>query len=126
MFNKEINKSNVKKTETIIGKSIKVKGNFHGQGNIIIDGEVEGDIKTDGDLFAGENSVILANIIAKNANISGKIKGNIKVSGYLEVSAKANIKGDISAKELSVAKGAIINGNCEMLIKEANNQKINT
>ena len=46
MFNKENNSDLIKNAETIIGQSIKVKGNFHGQGNMIIEGSVEGSIKT--------------------------------------------------------------------------------
>ena len=35
MFNKENKLEKIKDAETIIGPSIKVKGNFHGKGNIV-------------------------------------------------------------------------------------------
>ena len=46
MFNKENKLEKFKDAETIIGASIKVKGNFQGQGNIIIEGSLEGSLKT--------------------------------------------------------------------------------
>ena len=113
MFNKNENE-NIKEAETIIGPSIKVKGNFHGQGNIIIEGEIEGSIKTNNYLLVGEKSKISANVEAKNAKINGKITGNIQITEYLEIGSSATINGNISAKILSVDKGAILNGKCSM------------
>lgn len=110
MFNKENENINIKEAETIIGPSIKVKGNFHGQGNIIIEGQVEGSIKTNGFLLIGNKSVISANIEAKNAKVNGLVSGNLKIDGYLEIGNTANIKGDMEAKSISIGKGAQING----------------
>ena len=114
MFNKETKEINSKEAETIIGPQIKVKGNFHGQGNIIIEGMVEGDVKTTNFLLIDNKAVITANIEAKDAKISGEVKGNIKVQGYLEIGATAKIIGDIEANEISVERGGTINGNCTM------------
>ena len=122
MFNKK-NDENIKEAETIIGPSIKVKGNFHGQGNIIIEGKVEGSVKTNNYLLVGEKSIISANIEAKNAKINGKVTGNIQIGEYLEIGSTSIINGDVNTKILSIAKGAIINGNCSMGRQEENNEK---
>lgn len=110
MFNKESKNINIKEAETVIGPSIKVKGNFHGQGNIIIEGQVEGSVKTNAFLLIGNKSVITANIEAKNSKVGGIITGNIKIDEYLEIGPTANIKGDIETKSISINKGAVING----------------
>ncbi|MCK5511085.1 polymer-forming cytoskeletal protein [Candidatus Parcubacteria bacterium] len=122
MFNKD-NNENIKEAETVIGPSIKVKGNFHGQGNIIIEGEVEGSVKTDNYLLVGEKSIITANVKAKNAKINGKVTGNIQIDEYLEIGSTAIITGDINAKILSIAKGARLNGKCSMNGQEINIEK---
>ncbi len=114
MFNKDQKEFDVKEAETIIGPSVKVKGNFTGQGNIIIEGEVEGNVKTNKFLLVGNRAVIAATIDASEAKIGGTINGNITVKGYLEVTASARINGDISASEISVERGAMINGKCNM------------
>ena len=104
----------LKNAETIIGESIKVKGNFHGEGNMIIEGEVEGSIKTNSFLLIGSKSLITAAVEAKDAKISGNITGNVLVHGYLEIMASAKITGDISAALLSIEKGALVNGQIKM------------
>lgn len=120
MFTKANESAGFKEAETIIGPSVKIKGEFHCQGNMIIDGIVEGNIKTEGDLYVGEKAVINADISSKNAKISGKIMGNLNISGYLEITSSAKITGDIDTLTLSIAKGAYINGNYKMNNSEKN------
>ncbi|MFZ2310162.1 MAG: polymer-forming cytoskeletal protein [Patescibacteria group bacterium] len=110
MFNKDNKTEKFKDAETIIGASIKVKGNFVGQGNIVIEGHLEGSIKTEADLFVGEKARIVANIEASQATINGEIKGNLKIHDYLAVGSAAKIFGDVIYSEISIEKGAVING----------------
>ena len=114
----EDTQSAIKSAETIIGESIKVKGNFHGEGNIIIEGVVDGSVKTNNFLLIGTKAKIAASVEAKDAKVAGVVSGNVKVSGYLEIKASAKITGDVSADQLSIEKGAIINGNIVMGKKE--------
>lgn len=110
MFNKDNKAEKFKDAETIIGASIKVKGNFVGQGNIVIEGHLEGSIRTEADLFVGEKAKIVANIEASQATVNGEVKGNLKIHDYLAIGSAAKIFGDIVYSEISIEKGAIING----------------
>ena len=110
MFNKDNRSEKFKDAETIIGGSIKVIGNFHGQGNIVIDGHLEGSLKTNASLFIGEKAKIVADIEAQDAIINGEVYGQIKVKKYLSLGATAKIFGDIEYSEISVQHGATING----------------
>lgn len=124
MFKKEEEVStNYKEAETIIGKSVKVKGNFHGDGNIVIEGEVEGSVKTNNYLLVGSKSKITASISAKNAKIGGQVQGNINIDGYLEIVASAKIDGDVLAAQISIEKGAVLNGQVKMSKQEEGHQK---
>lgn len=114
MFKKDSSELKPKEAETIIGPSVKVKGNFHGQGDMIIEGIVDGSIKTKSNLYVGDKAKITASVEAKEAHIAGEIKGNIKVKGYLEIKSSAKILGDIEASLLSIGRGARLNGNCTM------------
>lgn len=110
MFNKENKLEKFKDAETIIGPSIKVKGNFQGKGDIVIEGMIEGSVKTAASLFVGNDAKVVANIEAGDASIHGQIHGNIKSDGYLAIGENAKIFGDIQYKEISIEKGAVING----------------
>lgn len=115
MFSQEKTTANTKDgVETIVGPSLKVKGNFKGKGNIIVEGEVDGNLKTEGYVYIGDKAKITANIEAKTARIGGMVTGNVKTKEHLEIVKSARINGDIECGSLSVEKGAQINGKCNM------------
>lgn len=101
-------------TETVIGPSVKVEGDFVTEGNVIVEGMICGTIKTSRNLKVGPKSRIFANISAENALISGEIQGNLKISDRLELTSTAKIFGDIKVGTLIIAAGSILNGKCQM------------
>lgn len=110
MFNKDNKPEKFKDAETIIGASIKVKGNFYGEGNIVVEGQLEGSIKTDANLLIGDKAKVVANIEASDAIINGEVRGSLKIHQYLALGPTAKIIGDVNYSEISIEKGAIING----------------
>lgn len=121
MFNKDNKPEKFKDAETIIGASIKVKGNFHGEGNIVVEGQLEGNLRTDANLFIGDHARVIADIEANDAIINGEVKGSLKIHQYLALGPTAKVIGDINYCEISIEKGAIING---QIIYVSNNGKI--
>jgi cytoskeletal protein CcmA (bactofilin family) len=101
-------------TDTIIGPSVKVEGDFVTEGNIIIEGTICGTIKTSQNLKVGPSSKIFANVWADNALVAGEIQGNINIANKLELTASAKIFGDVKTAVLSIASGATVNGKCQM------------
>jgi len=114
MFNKQSQGGELNEFETIIGPSVKVKGDFNCQGNIIVEGEVQGNLKTNGNLEVGNKAKITANVEAKEAKIGGEVAGNVKIKGFLDITGTAKIFGDLEAASLSIERGAIFNGKCAM------------
>jgi len=106
--------ANPTQAETVIGPSVKVDGQFKGEGNIIIKGEVKGSVKTKQHLEVGDKAVVKANIEAESAEIAGQVIGNLKIKSSLKVNASAHILGDIFAKEIEVSAGARIQGQINM------------
>lgn len=125
MFGKENKLEKFKDAETIIGASIKVKGNFQGQGDIIVEGAIEGSLKTDANIFIGDKAKVTANLESKDAVVNGEIRGNIKAKNYLAIGGTAKIFGDVQYGELSVEKGALINGQLLMLTNESRHNEKN-
>jgi cytoskeletal protein CcmA (bactofilin family) len=104
----------INETDTIIGPSVKVEGDFVTEGNIIIEGIVCGTVKTAKNLKVGPTSKIFANVWAENALIAGEIQGNLNIVGKLEITPTAKIFGDIKTSIISISSGAIINGKIQM------------
>lgn len=96
--------------ETFIGPSVKLEGNFTGDGDVVIEGMLIGNLTTKGDVRVGANAMIEAEVRAKNATIAGKLKGNLTVSNNLKLTGTSNISGDIKAMTLAIDEGAVING----------------
>lgn len=100
--------------ETVVGPSVKIQGDFNSEGNIRIEGQVHGTVKTTKNVFVGESASITADILAGNCVIAGVVQGNIKVSGNLTLSKTAQLSGDITCAVLAVEDGATFNGKCSM------------
>ncbi len=117
MFNRE--EGDAHAVETIIGPSVKVEGNFVGSGNVVVEGVVNGSIKTTKDLRVGEQAKIKADVDAANVIVAGEIHGNVRTGGRLELAASAKVFGNVEASVLSVAQGAVLNGKCMMVKQDA-------
>lgn len=109
--------------ETIVGPSVKVEGDFNSQGNVLIQGIVSGNVKTEKYLQVEEGAKIMANVQAESCKISGEVQGNIRAKSSLELTPTAHVVGDIEAKTLIVAPGAILHGKCSMLAGAADEGK---
>ena len=99
---------------TVISKGVKIEGKLSCSGNIRLDGEVQGDISSQGVVIVGENGKVNGQINADNITIGGKVTGTVKAKDKVVLEAKANLKGDITTKTLIVESGAVFNGNSKM------------
>ncbi len=123
MFNKNQAIVNNKSIETIIGPSVRVEGDFKGEGDLIIEGILVGSLQTKNNLKIGENAVVEAGIKANNAFISGKVKGNLVIKGKLEITGTAIILGDIKTQLISIESGAIIQGSVTMPVNDVSKEE---
>ncbi len=99
--------------ESIIGPSVKIKGDFSSHGDIQIEGALDGSLSTSGDIKVGKDAKIQANVTANNIFISGTIQGTIKATTAI-LSNTARIVGDIETKNITIEDGALFNGKCSM------------
>lgn len=104
--------NNDNEIETIIGPSVQVEGNFVANGDILIEGTVSGNIKTEKNLRIGQEAKIFADISAANAVIAGEVQGNVMIKDGLELTGTAKIFGDIKTNTIVIAHGAIMQGRC--------------
>ncbi|MDD5692886.1 MAG: polymer-forming cytoskeletal protein [Patescibacteria group bacterium] len=103
--------------ETIVGTSVKLKGNLKSDGDITIDGSVNGEIKTKGAVNIGSNAHVIANVKAKKISVAGTVQGNIEATERLTITETGRIYGDIIANVLSISAGAIFTGKSTMMEK---------
>ncbi|HVY68082.1 MAG TPA: polymer-forming cytoskeletal protein [Patescibacteria group bacterium] len=100
--------------ETVVGPSVKIQGDLNSEGNIKIEGQVSGKVKTSQSVFVIPGAKITADVLAGNAMVGGEIQGNLKIAGHLILQSTAKIAGDISCSVLRVEDGAQFTGKCSM------------
>jgi cytoskeletal protein CcmA (bactofilin family) len=106
--------SEVKALNTI-AQDTKIKGNIESNGDIRIDGILEGDLDCKGRVVVGPESRVSGTIRCSNAEIMGFVKGEIVVKELLSLKASATITGNLTMGKLSVEPGARFVGHCKML-----------
>ena len=100
---------------TLIGKSVAIKGEVWCDGDLYIDGQVEGTIDPKGNrLTIGPNGRVKANVIARALVVQGKLEGNIQASERVDLKQSAIVVGDIVTRRISIEEGAHIKGSVDI------------
>lgn len=99
--------------DTIIAEQTQLEGEIITPGDIYIGGVISGQIKAK-NIQLGPSAKIEANVEAENIVINGEVKGAIKAKEKLEITETGKMMGDIDIKILSIASGAVFDGQCNM------------
>ncbi|WP_026474357.1 bactofilin family protein [Alkaliflexus imshenetskii] len=102
------------KLPNMIGPGTKIVGNIETNGDIRIDGNIEGNINSKGKVVIGNNGFVKGEIVCSNAEIAGTLNGKATVSELLSLKASSKVNGDIKSGKLSIEPGAIFSGTCTM------------
>jgi cytoskeletal protein CcmA (bactofilin family) len=105
---------------SLIGTNITVTGNIEASVDLMIEGQVNGDVRCN-TLVLGENSTIKGNIFAERTRVSGVVEGSIDTKD-LAIEATGNVMGDVSYTRLKIATGGTVDGS--MHLKRENDQKL--
>ena len=98
----------------LIGSGTTVNGDVMCDGDIRVDGKLNGSIKTKGKVVVGSTGLIDGDVECKNAEVSGELKAKITVSELLVLKAQAKLEGDIVTNKLAIEPGAAFTGHCSM------------
>lgn len=99
---------------TVIGAGTIIEGNMKASASARIDGEINGDIASDGTIIVGVEGKVKGNIVATDVTIAGSVSGNVTVTGKIELAAKGQLIGDIKTGTLVIDENAVFQGKCTM------------
>lgn len=99
---------------TIISLGVKIEGKVKSNGNIRVEGQIEGDIMSQGSIVIGGNGEVNGQVNADVISIAGSVTGTVKAKNRLTIEEKGNLKGDIFTRTLIVKEGAQFDGKCKM------------
>ncbi|MHA3770020.1 bactofilin family protein [Verrucomicrobiota bacterium sgz303538] len=100
--------------KNLLSADVEIKGSIKFQNDLTIDGKVEGEIASPGNLTVGENAEIRGEIKTKSVTVHGKVHGNITVEERCELKARAVLHGDLKASRLVIEDGATFVGKSEV------------
>jgi cytoskeletal protein CcmA (bactofilin family) len=95
-------------TLSFIGSEVTITGNISGEGDIHLDGVIDGDVRCRS-LILGSGGRIRGNIEADKATIAGAVEGTVSAT-TLTIEKSARVKGDLSYDSVSMETGAQVDG----------------
>lgn len=98
---------------SIVSADLTITGDLVSDGEVQIDGAVNGDIKTT-TLLIGESAHIRGEIHAKRIRVHGRVDGQISAHS-VTLAKTAHVSGDIIHEDLSIEKGAFLEGHCKRM-----------
>ncbi|MHA1164848.1 MAG: bactofilin family protein [Alphaproteobacteria bacterium] len=104
MVMRELENSNC----SVIGEDLIIQGNVTCSRDLMIEGQVEGDISCVS-LLVGKSGDITGNIATDDLLIEGRVHGMIK-SDNVELKNGCTLEGDIAAQTLAMDHGAVFTG----------------
>lgn len=100
--------------DTLIGKEISAEGTLDSEGDIQVNGQFQGEIKSNGDVIVAEHAKVKADITATNVYVAGEVDGNIAATERLEILETGRVNGNVASQALSIEPGGILKGSSTM------------
>jgi cytoskeletal protein CcmA (bactofilin family) len=99
---------------THIAPGSRIQGELTGPTELLIEGEVEGEIRTDSVVVIGAEGLVQGPVTAQTVRVSGRVVGNVQASERVEIAPAGSLEGDIAAPRVVIAEGAFFKGRVEM------------
>jgi cytoskeletal protein CcmA (bactofilin family) len=110
--------SGTAQNEARIGLGTRIVGRVSGDGNLVVEGHVEGEISVRGDLTIDSGGSVVSNVDAHAVVVAGSLEGDVNASGTVAVRAGARVRGDLRGTEVTLEEGAQFAGrlDCEFTL----------
>lgn len=94
----------------VLGRGLRVRGRVHGEGDLRIEAQVEGDVTVTGALELGAGAEVRGGVSAQSVTISGLLDGDVHSRGEVVVTSTGSLRGDIDADGLVLEEGGQFHG----------------
>ena len=100
-----------KPAASVLSSDLHITGNLRTTGDIMIEGQVEGDIRAHL-LTVGESAVIKGEVTADDVVVNGRIVGRVR-GLKVRLASSARVEGDIIHKTIAIESGAHFEGSVQ-------------
>ena len=109
---------------SILGPELKIDGDIDVKGDLLIYGQVTGNVTSQGTINSAKNSLVEGNISAKNASIHGTVKGDLNINNKVLLGRGSHLEGNLQATIITIEEGAKFDGMCHMIQENTEDKKI--
>ena len=99
---------------SVLGPTLRFRGELSAQEDLIIQGSVEGSITHTQSLTVGTDGSMKGDIRARVIVIDGKVEGDLYATESVSIRATAKVKGNVFAPRVAITEGAFFQGQIEM------------
>jgi cytoskeletal protein CcmA (bactofilin family) len=112
-----------KQTGTLIGSKVKFKGELTGEGELTVQGQVEGTISfSNGELVVDKGGKVKADVEARVVQIEGELTGTVSCTELIALKATADAKGTLQAPRIVLEDGCKFTGDLDTESTQASSQ----
>jgi cytoskeletal protein CcmA (bactofilin family) len=97
-----------------LSSGVSIKGKVTFGSELVIDGEVEGDITSEGTLTVGEHGKVTGDIQVGSITVEGAVEGDILATDRCALRAGGILQGNVEAPRFAVDETASFNGNASI------------
>jgi cytoskeletal protein CcmA (bactofilin family) len=102
---------------SIISASLRIVGDLVSEGDVQVDGLIEGDVNARS-LTVSEGAAVKGQISAQKVLIRGEVHGQVTAEA-VELGRSARVIGDIVHADLTIESGAFLEGHCRHMERPA-------
>lgn len=96
----------VEAVESVLGRGARVRGRVGGDGDLRVEGQVEGDVRISGQLAIEEGGAVTGDVEASAVVIGGALTGDVSARGAVTIRAGAKVEGALGGAEVVLEEGA--------------------
>ena len=116
---KEIHQSGHGSAPNRISSGVSITGDVKFSSELVIDGEVEGNITSSGKLTIGTHATVAGDIRAGLVTIQGLVEGNVLATERCALQAGGSLHGDIKSPRLAMDENASLVGSATIKANSA-------
>lgn len=95
----------------VIGKGMIIKGSVYSQQDLVLNGELEGDLNLENcRLTIGVTGKVVAHAKAREVDVQGQLTGNVETTEKISIRSGGRLIGDIRAAGIVIEDGAHFKG----------------
>src|ERR1700683_5467911 len=95
---------------SVIGRTTRVRGRITGEGDLDVQGFVDGEIAVGGDVTIDAQGMVGGGVRGRRLVVRGAVKGDLVGEEAVLLEEGARVVGDVRAPRVAIASGALVRG----------------